>query len=275
MRWKQFFTPVQSVSTSDARRLLSDEEPVQLIDVRQRREYRDGHISGATLIPLGELTDHLASLDPAKTTIVYCAVGGRSRAAAQLLSGQGFHNVLNLTGGFKAWNGWTGIGDFEQGLHYFEEQATAGDVLAVAYGMEKALGDFYTQQAPKVKNPDAAALFTRLAAIESAHSHTVATRYTAATGGKTVADLEEDVSPEGGMTTQEYMDRLGTDPESVQDVIAFAMALEAQAMDLYLRAAQHAENAEARAALKRIAEEERGHLAYLATVMDTLEEDAS
>ena len=54
-----------------------------LLDVRQPGEYEKDRIPGAKLIALPELPDRLGELDPDKPIIPYCAVGGRSRAAAQ------------------------------------------------------------------------------------------------------------------------------------------------------------------------------------------------
>ena len=73
MRWKQFFTPVKSIDSNEARgylgRLSGDD--VTVLDVRQPEEYEAGHIPGAKLIPLPDLKDRLAEIDPAKPTVVY------------------------------------------------------------------------------------------------------------------------------------------------------------------------------------------------------------
>jgi rubrerythrin len=47
------------------------------------------------------------------------------------------------------------------------------------------------------------------------------------------------------------------------------MAIEAQALDLYLRAAEKSADAQCRKVLLRIAEEERGHIAHLSTYIDS------
>jgi sulfur-carrier protein adenylyltransferase/sulfurtransferase len=45
---------------------------------------------------------HLGEIDAQKPTLVYFAIGGRSRVAAQMLAGKGFQEVYNLSGGIKA-----------------------------------------------------------------------------------------------------------------------------------------------------------------------------
>ena len=73
MRWRQFFTPVKSINTDAARKLISNNtsEEVAIIDVRQPSEYEAGHIPGAKLIPLPELNDRLNEIDPNKPAMVY------------------------------------------------------------------------------------------------------------------------------------------------------------------------------------------------------------
>jgi len=73
MRWKQFFTPVTSIDTTQARSMV-DEKPGQemtILDVRQPNEYEAGHLPGAKLIPLPDLGDRLAEIDRHKPTLIY------------------------------------------------------------------------------------------------------------------------------------------------------------------------------------------------------------
>ena len=68
-----YFKPVSSWSVEEVRDFLNAHNPedYNLVDVRQLREYEQGHLPGAKLIPVGELHNHLEELDPAKPTIVY------------------------------------------------------------------------------------------------------------------------------------------------------------------------------------------------------------
>ena len=76
----------------------------QLIDVREPFEWAIARLPGAKHIPLGTLPAALATLDPAKETIVYCKGGMRSMAAATQLAAAGFARVSNLTGGIARWS---------------------------------------------------------------------------------------------------------------------------------------------------------------------------
>lgn len=73
MRWKQFFTRVRSMDAPEAGQLMEKlaGDQFNLLDVRQPGEYAAGHIPGAKLTPLPELSDCVKELDPAKPTLVY------------------------------------------------------------------------------------------------------------------------------------------------------------------------------------------------------------
>ncbi|MCX7161740.1 MAG: cyclic nucleotide-binding domain-containing protein [Rhodocyclales bacterium] len=71
------------------------------IDVRFPAEYQSDGYPGAINIPLNDIRQSSAALNPAKDYIVYCQTGRRSSAAAFLLSQRGFHAAL-LDGGMRA-----------------------------------------------------------------------------------------------------------------------------------------------------------------------------
>jgi sulfur-carrier protein adenylyltransferase/sulfurtransferase len=73
MKWMQFFTPVSSITWEEAH-LIVDKNPdgqVVFLDVRQPKEYVQGHLPGAKLIPLGELENRLEELEKDKPIIIY------------------------------------------------------------------------------------------------------------------------------------------------------------------------------------------------------------
>ncbi len=73
MNWRQFLTPVRSIDTDQAKDYLDGKpvDEVTIVDVRQPKEYETGHIPGAVLAPLPELTDHLDRIDRTKPVMVY------------------------------------------------------------------------------------------------------------------------------------------------------------------------------------------------------------
>ena len=73
-----------------------------ILDVRNPDEYDEAHVSGVTLIPLAEIGDRHTEVPTDGPVYVICAMGGRSRKAAELLIAQGV-DATNVAGGTKAW----------------------------------------------------------------------------------------------------------------------------------------------------------------------------
>lgn len=72
------------------------------IDVRYAEEFDEGHIPGATLIPLFELRNRMNELDKSKRYVVYCHGGSRSAVATLVLTQNQF-DVVSLEGGVRDW----------------------------------------------------------------------------------------------------------------------------------------------------------------------------
>ena len=80
----------------------SPERPL-LLDVREPWEFEICRLDGATLLPMREIPNAVARLDPGRETVVICHHGIRSRQVALYLEHQGFAKVINLQGGVAAW----------------------------------------------------------------------------------------------------------------------------------------------------------------------------
>jgi rhodanese-related sulfurtransferase len=87
-----------------------EDADVLLVDLREAEE-RQSSIPGAVHAPRGMLefyadptsAYHRSEFDPSRRTILYCASGGRSALAADMLQGLGYTRVAHLDGGLKAW----------------------------------------------------------------------------------------------------------------------------------------------------------------------------
>src|SRR5690606_33922974 len=77
----------------------------RLIDVREPGEHASGVPEGAFAIPRAQLEAEPAAHAPdlAGELLLICAAGGRSRLAAEALTGQGWQNVASVAGGVAAW----------------------------------------------------------------------------------------------------------------------------------------------------------------------------
>ena len=76
-----------------------------VLDVREREEYREGHLEGAIPLPRGFLEMRVEETLPDKTrpVIAYCAGGVRSLIAARTMQEMGYENVSSMSGGYTAW----------------------------------------------------------------------------------------------------------------------------------------------------------------------------
>jgi rhodanese-related sulfurtransferase len=78
---------------------------VVILDVREPKEFKQGHLPGAINIPRGLLEFKVLDKIPDQNSniVVYCKVGGRGALAAKTLRILGYNNVKNIAGGWEAW----------------------------------------------------------------------------------------------------------------------------------------------------------------------------
>lgn len=84
---------------------LMKKKPGVLIDVRTTSEQKKGIIEGARMLDIfsDNFELELDKLDRNKTYYVYCAAGGRSAEACEIMKRKGFMHVVDLEGGFTRW----------------------------------------------------------------------------------------------------------------------------------------------------------------------------
>lgn len=268
--------PVRNASVSEVRHLLDSARPdgLTLLDVRMEREYAAYHLPGARLLPLPELPDRLDSLDRQKPIIVYCRSGKRSAAAAALLAGAGFSQIVNMLGGVTAWQGAVASGPPDAGMRLLSGRESVREILMAALGMEAALETFYTALAQT--SPAGQAVFERLAGFEKRHLQHILGVYRQRTGDTApLADLLAGAGPEleGGRPGEDFLRQLGDDPASPEEALELAASVEAQAFDLYTRLARQAERPQQAELLTSLAQEEKRHLRTVASLMNTASSD--
>lgn len=74
-----------------------------ILDVRERSEWDEFHMPGATLIPLGELANRVDELPRDQEIVVVCRSGNRSREGRDILLEAGFTTVTSMAGGMNNW----------------------------------------------------------------------------------------------------------------------------------------------------------------------------
>lgn len=98
----------REVTVAEAAAILP-QQPLTILDVRSAPEVTSqGRIPGSKHVDFfredfAQAVLQNLKIDPARPCLVYCAIGGRSRRAAQKLADMGFKEVLVLKGGFNAW----------------------------------------------------------------------------------------------------------------------------------------------------------------------------
>lgn len=95
---------IKEVDCSAALQLINHKDAL-VLDVREEKEYQEGHVLDATLIPLGKLNERITELEKYrdKPIVVMCRSGNRSGSACVILGKQGFAQAYNLAGGVMAW----------------------------------------------------------------------------------------------------------------------------------------------------------------------------
>ena len=77
----------------------------QLVDLRKKEEFEEGHINGARNIPFVMLTRNPGRLRKDLPIYLYCEKGKVSKRAALVLYGKGYEQIYQLDGGLVNWNG--------------------------------------------------------------------------------------------------------------------------------------------------------------------------
>ena len=191
-----------------------------------------------------------------------------------MLAGKGFQKIYNLSGGINAWEKDVAVGPEDSGLYLFADDAGPEQTIITGFGLEMGLRDFYLSMQRQVANQATKTLFGKLADIEIKHQERLAALYAEITGTAiSITDFAEKIvepAMEGGLTTEEYLKLYETNLDSELEVLGLALAIETQALDLYMRAAERSSRQRAGQVLRQIAEEERSHISSLSKYMDNL-----
>ena len=95
---------VETISPQELQtKLFNGGSPPFIIDVREPREYKQGHVPKAQLIPLPKIMDSVSDLPQDLEIVLVCRAGRRSAKAAQILQSCGCQRVSILRGGILAW----------------------------------------------------------------------------------------------------------------------------------------------------------------------------
>lgn len=100
---KKIINNLKSITATELHNKLQSADEFLLIDVREDFEHEHFNIGGK-LIPMGSILQHISEIPTDKPVVIYCEKGIRSVIVIQKLEEKfGFSNLVNLTGGMKAW----------------------------------------------------------------------------------------------------------------------------------------------------------------------------
>lgn len=95
---------IEQLTPTVLKMLMDDpDEKILLIDVREKSEFRNWHITDARQIPLRSLCDEGPELPPGHSLVFVSRIGRRSELAVQIMQDLGHLRAFNLKGGILAW----------------------------------------------------------------------------------------------------------------------------------------------------------------------------
>jgi rhodanese-related sulfurtransferase len=92
------------ITPREVKDLLTRDDKVLFVDVREPWEYDAAHIEGSVLIPLGQIPASLPRLESAEQLVLFCHHGMRSLDAAAWLRAQGVEGAKSMCGGIERWS---------------------------------------------------------------------------------------------------------------------------------------------------------------------------
>lgn len=97
------YDSVTSIPVSEFEKIFNEENPL-VYDVRKNSEFLSEHLKGDNVenVPLDFINNNMASVEREKTIYVHCAGGYRSMIFSSILKSRGYHNLVDVQGGFKA-----------------------------------------------------------------------------------------------------------------------------------------------------------------------------
>ena len=107
--WREEKRPTAAIERIDVTALHDRRDELQVLDVRERSEWIDGHIPGSVHVPYHDLDGIPDELDPTRPVAVICSSGQRGALAASLLARSGAAHVIHVVdGGVGTWreHGW-------------------------------------------------------------------------------------------------------------------------------------------------------------------------
>lgn len=242
-----------------------EEHAYVLVDVRQPDEYAAGHIPGAVLMPLGEISGRMAELPVDRDIVFYCRSGKRSRAAAIFFGSQPqvSGTVFNMNGGMLAWDGQT-LPAFPN-LRVFDLAGQDDEILLRAMELERGAGEFYAALCQRHAAAPWIEVLSKLAGAEEAHARMIYRFWAEGQSdppafATVYAGLKGDIV-EGGIAIAALLAMLADEPSApCRATLEMALSIEYAAYDLSRNMAHRWRGQPLEPVFLAIAEAEKDHM---------------
>jgi len=177
-----------------------------------------------------------------------------------------------MAGGIDAWNGLVAEGDYDSGLAYFSRASGAEELISLSWALEEGNRAFYEHIAGETGGGEDGALFRSLVLAEERHKETLRELFVLSSGRD--ADpappegVEEGGILEGGISLGEAL--AWVRGKTLREVLELSIAMEANALDRYIKMGRMVEDERSRKVFLALAGEEQAHLTRMASFLDRL-----
>jgi rhodanese-related sulfurtransferase/rubrerythrin len=250
------------------------EDQYELVDVRQTSEYKQGHIAGSRLLPLGELNARFTELPRDRDLIFYCRSGKRSRAAALFYTTNHpvEQQVYNLTGGIQAWSGLT-LSDAPNLRAFTAPDMDLAATLYTGMDLERGAWNFYFGAMDLIKPGPLQQAVATLAQAEEGHARLLYNLWAPLQDEQPqpFRELYEQLPGaimEGGQSVETILTYLRRQTEDLETILVeMALMVEHSAYDLYRALAHDQSGTEFEKVFLAIAQAEKEHMRIAADAL--------
>ncbi len=95
---------LRNISPAEAKQLIEEHDRLLILDIRTPEERAQGTIADSTLVSIWDIAYNRERFPTDKPLLLFCATGGRSFMAGQLLARRGYREIYNLSGGIVDWH---------------------------------------------------------------------------------------------------------------------------------------------------------------------------
>ena len=180
-----------------------------------------------------------------------------------------------MAGGIDAWNGLVAEGGYDSGLAYFSGASGAEELISLSWALEEGNRVFYDHIAGETGEGEEGALFRSLVLAEERHKATLRELFLLSSGKDADPEPPEGLEAggilEGGISLGEALAWVrGKTP---REILELSIAMEANALDRYIKMGRAVEDERSRKVFLALAEEEQAHLTRMASTLDRLSKE--